>query len=100
MDCASSQPFIGNCFPSTAGLRIFLLHLCGVFLRCVLQLNSWHRVFVLEFFFGTGLFACVWLFCGSPTIQSADSVAPVATAKPNAESAPLEPPNFQEQEDA
>src|SRR2546426_712640 len=52
MDCASSQLFSGNCFPSTAGLRIFLLHLCGVFLRCVLQLNSWHRVFVLEFFLG------------------------------------------------
>src|SRR5881296_3567223 len=37
---------------STPGLRIFLLHLSGVFLRCVPQLNSWHRAFVSVFFGG------------------------------------------------
>jgi len=31
---------------------IFVLHLSGVFLRCALQLKPWHRVFVLEFFWG------------------------------------------------
>ena len=52
------------------------------------------------FFFGTGLFACVWIFSSALIIQSADSVPPLTPDKTNAESGPLEPPNFQEQQDA
>jgi hypothetical protein len=37
---------------SAAGVRIFVLHLSGVFLRSVLQLKPWHRALALEFFGG------------------------------------------------
>jgi tetratricopeptide (TPR) repeat protein len=48
---------------------------------------------------GTGLFACVWLFCGALWIHSADSAAPLAADKTNVESEPLVPTSFQEQQD-
>ena len=50
-------------------------------------------------FFETGLFACVWLLCGALRIHSADSAPPVATDKSDAESSPLVPPNYQEQQE-
>jgi tetratricopeptide (TPR) repeat protein len=49
-------------------------------------------------FFGTGLLACVWLFCGTLLIHSADSL-PVATDITNAEAGPPLPPSFQEQQE-
>jgi len=49
-------------------------------------------------FLGTGLLACVWLFCGTLPIRSADSV-PVATGITDAEAGPLLPPGFQEQQE-
>jgi hypothetical protein len=55
LDSASSQAFTGNRFTgtaSTAGLRTFILHPSGVFLRCVPQLKPWHRALALEFFLG------------------------------------------------
>jgi len=56
-DFASSDFFRHSTFVirisvSVARLRIFVLHLSGVFLRCALQLKPWHRVFVLEFLLG------------------------------------------------
>src|SRR6266545_1046294 len=50
-------------------------------------------------FFGTGPFACVWLFCGALMIHSADSAPPVAADKTDLESGPLVLPNFQEQQE-
>jgi tetratricopeptide (TPR) repeat protein len=50
-------------------------------------------------FFGTGLFACVWLVCSAPKVQSEDSAPPIATDKTNLETGPLLPPNFLEQQD-
>ena len=52
-----------------------------------------------EFLLGTGLVACVCFFCGAPLICSADFAPPVASEKTNAESAALNPPNLQEQQD-
>jgi len=48
---------------------------------------------------GTGLFACLWLFCGALWVHSADSAALVAADKTNVDSEPPVPPNFQEQPD-
>jgi len=51
-------------------------------------------------FFGTGLFACVWLLCGVNTLHSADSSSPDTTNQVSgAEPAPAVTPNFQEQQD-
>src|SRR5947207_14695940 len=51
-------------------------------------------------FFGTGLFACVWLLCGVNTLHPADSSSPDTTNQVSgAEPAPAVTPNFQEQQD-
>ena len=51
-------------------------------------------------FFGTGLFACVWLLCGANTLYPADSSSPDTTnTVSGAEPTPAVTPNFQEQQD-